>query len=91
MPRLKMSPNERAGIEVRNCIKSVAEKRGYRNARQIAESCAVNMGYQSFARRLASPVSMKFEELLQSSLSLRMQAEDFGEMCRKAYAEFKTY
>ena len=31
------------------------------------------------------------DELLQISLSLRMPAEDFGEMCRKAYAEFKTY
>lgn len=38
---------------------------------------------------ISKPTTFRFDELLLFVTALQMPAEDFGEMCKNAYAEFK--
>ena len=83
MPKIRESGLTRANKEPYATLNSLMIKKDY--SRRVHYS----LNYQPLRMRISKPTTFRFDELLLFVTTLQMPAEDFGEMCKNAYAEFK--
>lgn len=89
MPKIRESGLTRANKELYATLKSLMIKKDYNTIKDFSRRVHYSLNYQLLRMRISKPTTFRFDELLLFVTALQMPAEDFGEMCKNAYAEFK--
>ena len=89
MPKIRESGLTRANKEIRATLKNLIVRRDYNTLSEFKRRVKYPMNYPPLRTRIATPAFFRLDELLMFVTALQMPAEEFGEMCKNAYAEFK--
>lgn len=89
MPKIRESGLTRANKELYATLKSLMIKKDYNTIKDFSRRVHYSLNHQPLRMRISKPTTFRFDELLLFVTALQMPAEDFGEMCKDAYAEFK--
>lgn len=89
MGRVRENGFTRASTEIYATLKNLMIRRGYGTVKDFIRRVKYPLNYQPLRTRVAKPLNFKLDEIFMFASSLQMPAEDFGEMCKNAYAEFK--
>ena len=89
MAKLRKNGFERSRTELDAVLTSFMMRRGYDTVMDFSRRVSFPLNYIPLLNRLRTPTSFKIDELFMFANALQIPAEDFGEMCKNAYSEFK--